>query len=110
VRRLIDENLSEALIPALAELFPGSLHVRLLGAGGGSDSQIWNLAREQGCVLLTRDEDFLQMSVLKGAPPKIIYLRIGNCSTAAVERLIRDRIGIIQQFEADEQTTFLALA
>jgi predicted nuclease of predicted toxin-antitoxin system len=71
VRLLFDENLSEALLPALADLYPGSLHVRSVGRGGASDGEIWTLAAGEDCILVTRDEDFLQLSVLRGAPPKV---------------------------------------
>jgi predicted nuclease of predicted toxin-antitoxin system len=69
VRLLFDENLSEVLVSALADLYPGSLHVRALGHGGASDSDVWTLAAREGCILFTRDEDFLQLSVVRGAPP-----------------------------------------
>ena len=68
MRLLFDEQLSEALVSALADVFPGSLHVRALGKGGASDRDVWDLARTHGCLLVTRDEDFHRLSVLHGAP------------------------------------------
>jgi len=56
VRLLFDEQLSEELVTALEDLFPDSLHVRLLGKGGAADPIIWQLAREHGCVLVTKDD------------------------------------------------------
>ncbi|MEO7995557.1 MAG: DUF5615 family PIN-like protein, partial [bacterium] len=50
MRLLLDENLSEALLRPLADLFPGSLHVRALGAAGASDADVWDLARTHGCL------------------------------------------------------------
>ena len=85
MRLLFDEQLSEELCSALVNEFPGALHVRQLGAGGSSDSSIWSLAREQNCILVTKDEDFRQLGVLRGAPPKVIWLRCGNQATAAIE-------------------------
>ena len=61
MRLLIDENLSEALIVSLHDVFPDSLHVRSLGNGGASDSTVGELARQFDCILLTRDEDFLRL-------------------------------------------------
>ena len=58
MRLLFGEQLSEALVRKLAEVFPGALHVRLLDRGGAPDSAVWELAREHGCVLLTKDGDF----------------------------------------------------
>jgi predicted nuclease of predicted toxin-antitoxin system len=69
VRLLLDENLSERLLPLLAERFPGSRHVRQLGLGGASDLAIWDRARQEGYGLVTKDEDFLSLSVARGVPP-----------------------------------------
>jgi predicted nuclease of predicted toxin-antitoxin system len=109
VRLLFDEQLSEELVAALHDLFPDSLHVRLLGKGGMSDHAIWQLAREHGCVLVTKDEDFHRLSVLHGAPPKVVWLRVGNCTTVEIARLLRNRVNDLQGFEAQAEVTFLEL-
>ena len=84
MRLLFDEQLSEELIVLLQDVFPDSLHVRQLGAGGSADQRVWQLARERDCVLVTKDEDFHRLSVLQGAPPKVVWVRIGNCATQDV--------------------------
>jgi len=109
VRLLFDENLSEAVVSALADLYPGSLHVRALGHGGASDSDVWALAAGEGCILVTRDEDFLQLSVVRGAPPKVVWIGLGNCSNAALVSLLRSRHADMERFAAHEEATFLAL-
>jgi predicted nuclease of predicted toxin-antitoxin system len=109
VRLLFDEQLSEELVTALRDLYPDSLHVRLLGKGGAADPIIWQLARSHGCVLVTKDEDFHRMSVLLGAPPKVVWLRIGNCTTADIARLLTDRVDELRRFEAEAEVTFLEL-
>jgi predicted nuclease of predicted toxin-antitoxin system len=73
---LLDENLSERLLPLLIERFTGSSHVRLVGLGGASDSAIWEWAREQAQLLVTKDEDFLDLSVARGFPPKVVCLAV----------------------------------
>ena len=110
VRFLVDENLSERLLSGLLARFPGSSHVRALEKGGAADAELWTLAREQGFILVTRDEDFVGLSVLRGAPPKVIWLNVGNPRTAQVERLLRENADAIEQFAAHEDATFLALA
>ncbi len=109
MRLLFDEQLSEELVAAMRDLFPRSLHVRLLGQGGAADPIIWQLAREQGCVLVTKDEDFHRLSVLRGAPPKVVWLRMGNCATADIVRLLTDRADELRVFDAQSETTFLEL-
>jgi len=109
VRLLFDEQLSEELVTALGDLFPDSLHIRLIDAGGAADHAVWQLAREHHCVLVTKDEDFHRLSVLRGAPPKVVWLRVGNCTTEDVARLLRDRAEDIRRFEAQNEETFLEL-
>ena len=89
VRFLLDEQLSERLCASLADVLPNSVHVRELGAGGAPDTTVWRLAQELGCTLVTKDEDFHRLSVLRGAPPKVVWLRIGNCTTEDVAGLLR---------------------
>ena len=109
VRLLLDENLSERLLPRLADLFPGSTHVRSLGQGGASDQSVWEMARTGEFILVTRDEDFVTLSVLRGAPPKVIWLNVGNARNAAIESLLRAGANDIERFAAHEEYSFLAI-
>jgi predicted nuclease of predicted toxin-antitoxin system len=109
VRLLFDEQLSEELVQTLCDVFPDSLHIRLMDAGGAADSTVWQLAREHQCVLVTKDEDFHRLSVLRGAPPKVVWLRVGNCATEDIARLLRDHSEDIRRFEAQSEETFLEL-
>ena len=109
MRLLFDEQLSEELVQSLADVFPGCLHIRLLGVGGFSDAAVWELAREHNCLLVTKDEDFHRLSVLRGAPPKVVWLRLGNCATEDVARLLRRQADDIRRFEAQGEETFLEL-
>src|SRR5437016_12629555 len=69
-RLFFDEPLSEKLCEAVADIFPGSLHIRLLGQGGAADAIVWDLARQHGCLVVSKDEDFHRLALLRGAPPK----------------------------------------
>lgn len=109
VRLLFDEPLSEELIELLHDLFPDSLHVRQIGAGGVADAVIWDLARERDCLLVTKDEDFHRLSVLRGAPPKVIWVRLGNCTTQDVADLLRQHYESVRRFAKQDEATFLAL-
>jgi predicted nuclease of predicted toxin-antitoxin system len=107
---LFDENLAARLVAELADLYPDSAHVGDHGLVGGSDHAIWQYARDKNLAIVTKDEDFQRLSVLFGAPPKVIWVRLGNCSTADVIRLLRLRRDGINRFLADEEAAFLALA
>ena len=71
MRLLLDENLSESVLPAIFDLYPESLHVRLLGAGGAPDDVVWRLAKEHDCVLVTRDEDYLKLKIIAAFLPPL---------------------------------------
>lgn len=109
VRLLLDENLSERLLPRLADLFPGSTLVRSLGQEGASEQSVWEMARTGEFILLTRDEDFVTLSVLRGAPPEVIWLNVGNARNAAIESLLRVRVIDIERFVTHEEYFFLAI-
>ena len=93
---------------SLADLYPGSDHVHNLGLGGAPDSEVWDYAKVHGFEIVSKDSDFAERSVLEEDPPKIIWIRLGNCSTADVERLLRSTREAIRMFvEEDEETCLL---
>ena len=101
MRLLFDENLSPHLIDKLASDYPGSLHIRSVGLGGKDDVAIWEYAGQNGFLLISKDNDFRQLSFLKGPPPKVIWLSVGNAGTEAIFRLLQDKLSTLQAFEAD---------
>lgn len=60
-----------------------------------SDRQIRAFAGENGFVIVTKDADYGELHSLYGAPPKVIWIRRGNCSTAAIEVILREHVGDI---------------
>jgi predicted nuclease of predicted toxin-antitoxin system len=108
-RLLLDENLSERLVTPLADVFPDVAHVRTLGLGGAADATVWTTAAQADRVLVTRDDDFIALSVLRGAPPKVVWLNVGNTSNAAIAALLRSAVEAIEAFVDHEDVTFLAL-
>jgi predicted nuclease of predicted toxin-antitoxin system len=109
VKLLFDHNLSVQLVRHLRDLFPDASHVALLGLDRAGDSHVWQFAREHGYVIVTKDADFHDLSVQRGAPPKIVWLRIGNCTTAEIVRLLRAHANVIRGFMAEEESTVLTL-
>lgn len=81
-----------------------------IGLAAARDRAIWAYAAVNGFVLVTKDEDFQRLSLLEGAPPKVVWIGLGNCSTADVERLLRSRRRDVVQFVEHSEATFLALA
>ena len=93
MKLLFDENLSSRLVGALADEFPNSSHVNLAGLTSATDLEIWAYAREHDFAVVSKDDDFRSLSLVNGAPPKVIWLRIGNASTAAIEAQLPGRHG-----------------
>ncbi len=98
MKLLFDENLSHLLAKTLSDIYPDSLHLRDCGLRGVPDSEVWEFAAAKGFSIVSKDSDFSQRSSLLGSPPKVILLRIGNCSTLRAEFLLRDAYPRIQSF------------
>lgn len=98
MKLLFDENLSPRLIASVHDLYPGSSHVEQCGLSGAADEQVWQFAREHAFAIVSKDSDFSELSVLRGSPPKVIWLRIGNCTTTRAGFMLRDAFPRIQGF------------
>lgn len=109
VKLLFDENLAPSLASSLADLYPASMHVRDLGLEAADDDSVWAHAAANGFVIVTRDDDFRQRSFLRGPPPKVLWIRLGNCRTAEVAALLREREADVTRFAADLQLALLVL-
>lgn len=109
VRFLLDENLSERLVASLSVRFPDALHVRVLGLGGAPDLRLWEVAARERCLLVTKDEDFVQLSVVRGPPPKVLWLNVGNARTPEIAQLLLQHAEAIEAFVAHPELAFLAL-
>ncbi len=109
MKLLFDQNLSVKLCLLLADLFPDSRQVRLLGMDQAGDQDIWQYARANGFTIVTQDADHADMSALYGSPPKIIWLRCGNQPTAIVARLIREHAESKAALESASETSCLEI-
>jgi predicted nuclease of predicted toxin-antitoxin system len=110
MKLLFDENLSPKLVQLLADLFPDSVHVRDVGLNAADDALVWEYAQENSLTICSKDSDMHQRSFLRGFPPKIVWVRLGNCSTADVEDLLRRHFVAIESFVADDYASFLSLS
>jgi predicted nuclease of predicted toxin-antitoxin system len=77
-------------VSQLADLYPDSVHVFTVGLSAALDSEIWEYARANDLIIVTKDADFSELGLLRGFPPKVIWIRRGNCSTAEIEELLRE--------------------
>jgi predicted nuclease of predicted toxin-antitoxin system len=109
VKLLFDENVSPKLVRSLEQDFPGSTHVEDVQLRGSADEKIWDYARENGFTIVSKDTDFQDRSALHGAPPKVIWLAIGNAGTGTVAALLRRSRKELLNFETDSDTSVLVL-
>jgi predicted nuclease of predicted toxin-antitoxin system len=109
MKLLFNHHLSPRLANRLAVLFPDSSHVYLHSLDQADDRDVWEFARQHGFTLVTKDSDFNDLSALRGFPPRVLWLRIGNCTTRQIEELIRRHQQVIEEFENDPNAGVLAL-
>jgi predicted nuclease of predicted toxin-antitoxin system len=109
MKLLFDQNLSPRLVEMLADCYPASTHVLPHTLDCASDEVVWAFAREHGYTLVTKDSDFHELSVLRGSPPKVVWMRVGNCSTIQIEAILRKHVPDIQKLIASPEADFLLL-
>lgn len=109
MKLLFDHNLSHKLIQRLADVFPGSTQTRPLNFGRTADEIIWRHSRDHGFTIVSLDRDFAGLALLRGAPPKVIWLRCGNSTVAEVEQLLRLNLAAIRRFEISESDAVLEI-
>jgi predicted nuclease of predicted toxin-antitoxin system len=97
MKLLLDENLSRRLVPFLQHDYPDSSQVVLLGMESASDKEVWHKAKEDGYVIVTRDADFQELSLVWGQPPKVIRLKTLNQSRAATLKVLLDHREVITE-------------
>ena len=80
-----------------------------MGLAATDDSAIWAYARQHGFTIVSKDGDFSGRSSLYGAPPKVIWLALGNCSTSEIGRRLRSHRDEIEAFATEPDTTPLLI-
>ncbi len=109
MKLLLDQNLSPRLVKSISDVFPGSAHVSECALDRSSDEEVWVYARNHGFVLVTKDSDFQELSVIRGTPPMVILLRLGNCTTARIEHVLRSRAPELRDLADGGKITCLLL-
>lgn len=110
MKSLFDENLSPKLPQRLNDIFPDSLHVRDIGMKATIDPIVWDYAKDHDLMIVSKDSDMHDLSLVLGNPPKVIWIRLGNCSTSQVEALLRRDFNAIELFYKDDNLSLIALS
>jgi predicted nuclease of predicted toxin-antitoxin system len=110
VKLLFDENLSYRLVSKLRDEYPDSRHVRDVGLRGADDDRVWIHARSEQFVVVSKDTDFRERSFVRGAPPKVVWLDVGNSGTDAIAELLKTERVRVERFALDGDTALLILS
>lgn len=106
---LFDHHLSRKLVHRLADVFPEASHVVFHGRDTADDIIIWSFARDNDYTIVTKDPDFNDVTTLRGAPPKVVWLRIGNSTTDRVEQILRLHARVITSFITQSSDSILEI-
>lgn len=109
MKLLLDNNLSPRIAAALQRAYPGTAHVREFELQRAPDTRIWEFAKSQGFVIASKDADFHQRSFLYGPPPKVVWIRLGNCAVDETLSVLLDSLIELERFVADEKAAFMAI-
>ncbi len=104
-----DENLPPRLARQLESAFPGCRHVHDVGLGAGEDHRLWEYAARQGLAIVTKDADFADLVGLRSAPPKVIWLRVGNRTTAKLCQILTSATERVRLFLGDPDAELLEI-
>ncbi len=110
MKLLFDHNLSPRLVLILADLYPNSQHVFPLQMDRDDDCLIWDYAAQNDYVIVTRDSDYNDLSLVRGFPPKVIWIRRGNCSTKEIATILRSSNQDIHEFFQNPSLGILTLS
>lgn len=110
MKLLLDENLPHKIAHLIQAWFPGSRHIRDAGLKGRPDLEIWNFAAANGFTILSKDSDFEAMSLLRGHPPKFVWICTGNCTRESLLQLILAHHEDLLSFEADPVESMLVIS
>lgn len=105
-----DANLSPTLVSHLRTHYPGSVHVRDIGLGAGSDALIWDHAKAETFVIVSKDTDFRERSFVEGSPPKIVWLNLGNAGTMEIAARLRAAQAALAEFVADPDESLVVVS
>lgn len=109
MKLLLDQNLSWKLVAELRESYPDSEHIKHALSTSAEDRTIWDFARENDFTVVTKDDDFVQRSLLLGHPPKVIWIRLGNCKTEEITRLLLGSFEQVRYFIHDSEKSLFAI-
>jgi predicted nuclease of predicted toxin-antitoxin system len=109
MKLLLDENISYHVVNSISLAFPESKHITKSEAVVKLDTDIFEFAKDNAFTIVTFDEDFYELQLLRGFPPKIIWLRFGNSSNLKVTTRLLENEDKIRSFINDMEIGILEI-
>ena len=107
---LFDQNLSPKLADHFVNSFEDCQHLQNVGLGKSDDREVWEYAKSNRYTIVSKDSDFNNLVSYFGFPPKVIWLRRGNCSTKTIIEILTENIEIIKSFISDSENGILTIS
>jgi len=100
----LDAHLSPKIAKWLkSELGLEACSLKFLGLQEADDEVIFRAARKADIIFLTKDQDFAEMVIRLGFPPRVVWLRVGNTTEENLKEILSDRLGdALSYIEAGE--------
>lgn len=76
------------MVESLNEFYPGSVHVKEIGLDRALDEDVWIYAKVNNFIIISKDADFAERSLLFGFPPFVVWIRKGNCTTLEIQNTL----------------------
>lgn len=109
MKLLLDQQLPSSLIEKISDIFPESKHVKWIELNQADDLEIWEYSKKNGFTIVTKDNDFNEISILYGAPPKIIWIKVGNCTNVELVSIFLKHTKDILAFGDDKENTIYTI-
>jgi len=97
------------VLSRIADIFTNSTHVMLENLDEETDIKVWEFAKENNYTIVTKDSDFNDLVILKGIPPKVIWLKVGNCRVVEIEKILKENEKAIKLFLDSENSAILEI-
>lgn len=96
MKLLLDANVSFRIGRIIEPHFTKVEHVENVFNDVVTDFEIWEYALNNNFIIVTNDEDFLNIMNVKGFPPKVVLLRTGNQSNKYIQNLLVTKISDLE--------------
>lgn len=110
MKLFLDANISWRIIKRIENDFPNCFHSKDIQINQpAKDIEIWEFARKNDFTILTHDDDFEKLLLLKGSPPKVIILKTFNKNTKQIAELLISKSEIIESFISNNELMILEI-